>query len=220
MSPEVIHPELRARLLSIARRKIVDHPFIVQPDAEGLIPAARLFSGTGQRILELGAGSGELCLDWMKKHPEDSYVAFEIKWDRIRRILRLLERNNVQNVRIVPVNFSWFLESMLPGKSFDAIIAYFPDPWPKRRHWKHRLVQPDFPEQVIALLRRGGQVHLATDYAPYARKMLRVFRRSDFDSQMPAPGFIRSNPFQVRTRFEELTSERKPHFMAWTWRGE
>lgn len=198
----------------------MQHPFIVQPDPEGLISAADLFVGSGKRILELGAGSGELCVDWMKKHPLDSYVAFEIKWDRIRSILKSLDRNGITNVRIVPVNFSWFLETMLPAHSFDSIIAYFPDPWPKRRHWKHRLVQIEFPDRAIALLRQDGQIHLATDYAPYARRMLRAFKRPDFVCQMPAPGFIRSNPFGVRTRFQELTSARKPHFMAWTWKGE
>ncbi len=208
-------PDLRAKLLSIAQQRYVDHPAILNPDASGRIEPDRLFSKDSTfHVLELGAGFGELCTHYLKEHPDHDYTAFEIKWDRIRVILK--RAGSAPGLRIVPVDFDWFFESMLPARSFDRVIIFFPDPWPKRRHWKHRLIQPDFPERLRGLLRPGADVYLATDYSPYARRMLRIFRDSAFRPLYPYPHFVRENPFAVTTHFEKIKSERqKPFFMAW-----
>lgn len=215
-------PELRQKLLSIARRRVIDHPFIVQPDESGRISREKLTLGhpAQKAVLELGAGSGEFLGAYAASHPDELYAAFEIKWDRIRLILKRLGKQGLQNVRIVPVNFSWLLESLLPHSFFDTVIIYFPDPWPKKRHWKHRLVQPGFPDRLIQLLKPDASVYLATDYGPYARRMLRTFQRKDFRPLLPEPFFSRENPFGIQTRFESITGQaRKPYFMAFQWTG-
>jgi tRNA (guanine-N7-)-methyltransferase len=215
-------PELRQKLLSIARRKILEHPFILQPDESGQISRERLAAGhpADRAVLELGAGSGEFLAAYAAMHPEELYVAFEIKWDRIRLILKQLQKRGLTSVRIVPVNFSWLLESLLPPSFFDTVIIYFPDPWPKKRHWKHRLVQKGFPDRIVRLLKPGGSIHLATDYGPYARRMLGVFNRPDFQPLVARPFFSRTNPFGIQTRFESITgAARKPYFMAFQWTG-
>lgn len=215
-------PELRQKLLSIARRKVIEHPFIVQPDESGKISADRLsagFAGT-KAVLELGAGSGEFLAAYCSEHPDHLYAAFEIKWDRIRLILKQIEKKGLKNVRIVPVDFSWLLESLLPPDFFDTVIVFFPDPWPKKRHWKHRLVQKSFPDRIAGLLKKDALVYLATDYGPYARRMLRVFRRPDFAALLDRPFFSRINPFGIQTRFESITGEQRlPHFMVFQWKG-
>ena len=215
-------PELRQKLLSIARRRVIDHPCIVQPDEEGRISEERLtagFKGT-KTILELGAGSGEFLSAYCAELPDHLYTAFEIKWDRIRLILKVVENKKLLNVRIVPVDFSWLLESLLPPAFFDTVIVFFPDPWPKRRHWKHRLVQKSFPDRIKGLLKPNAMLYLATDYGPYARRMLSAFQRSDFESKLPRPFFSRANPFGIQTRFESITgASRKPHFMVFQWKG-
>ncbi len=239
---------LPARLFHIAtrHRPIHDQPEVIVPAAADLpIPASSLFrpdagessllanardgqAGEGlaaahpqrRRILELGSGWGEFLVAWLKQHPGDDYVAFEIKSDRIRRTLKHVRKREGAHLRLIPVNFAWFLETILPPASFDWIIVNFPDPWPKRRHWKHRLVQPDFPERMTGLLRPGGQIHLATDYGPYARRMIRYFRRApNFEAIFEGPGYLRQRPEDVPpTRFEQITGEgegRTPYFTRW-----
>ncbi|MCR9143817.1 MAG: tRNA (guanine-N7)-methyltransferase [bacterium] len=225
-----------ARLFEIAtrRRPIHSNPEVilpVQPDRP-IAPEA-LFraddppapgDGVRRRILELGSGWGEFLVDWLQQHPADDYVAFEIKSDRIRRTIKRVRKLEAPHLRVVPVNFAWFLEEILPPAAFDWIIVNFPDPWPKRRHWKHRLVQPDFPERMAPLLRPGGQIHLATDYGPYARKMIQIFRRAaDFEAVFPDSDFLRRRPADVPvTRFEQITGEsegRTPYFTRWRLRS-
>ena len=200
------NPVLREKLFEIARkpRAFHRHPLVILPRALEPIPSEALFPSSGPRILELGAGWGEFCLKWLENHPEHNYVAFEIKGDRILNLLRRSDRLGIRNLRIIPVNFNWFLESILPPEAFDSVIINFPDPWPKKRHWKHRLIQEDFPARIRSLLRRQGTVRAATDYGPYARKILRTFRNSPlFEPLYPWPHYVRTRPPELpETRFE------------------
>ena len=218
------------RLFYIAThpRPIHREPEVVVPQSRAPLDPASLFRpdepGTHRRnILELGSGWGEFAARWLDEHRDDNYVAFEIKNDRIRRTLKRVRKLDGAHLRMVPVNLNWFLEDILPPHSFDWVIVNFPDPWPKRRHWKHRLVQPQFPGRVAQLLRPGGLVYLATDYGPYARRMLRIFRDApDFAPVFTEDGgrdFRRSRPADVPpTRFEEITRDqegRTAYFTRW-----
>lgn len=168
-----------------------------------------------RHILELGAGWGEFLVKWMKDNPEDEYVAFEVKGDRIKRILKNASAMQ-HRLRIIPVNFNWFLFDILPENAFDWIIINFPDPWPKKRHWKHRLIDEQFPYRAASLLRKNGVIHIATDYGPYARKILRNFRRCElYQSTMENPDYRRANPGFPVTKFEMITAERIPYFQQW-----
>lgn len=223
-------PQLSAKLFAIASRSRRIHSFaeVLVPERPEPLEPARLFrspADASRRILELGSGWGEFLIGWLRQHPQDQYVAFEIKSDRIKKTVKRLGRLRQESgaavhARIVPVNFNWFLESILPPHSFDWIIVNFPDPWPKRRHWKHRLVQRDFPARVASLLRPDGDgiVHLATDYGPYARRMLRIFRDSPlFEPVYDFPHYLRRRPDDVPpTRFETITTQlegRTPYYL-------
>ena len=179
-----------------------------------LAPEALFPCAVRQRALELGCGWGEYAVECLRADPDLSWVAFEIKSDRLRSAIRRARRAGVlDRLRLIPVNFGWFLEQILPPRSFDRLIVNFPDPWPKRRHRKHRLIQPGFPLRVSELLRPGAMVELATDHGPYARQMLRVFRATpDFRNILPRPGFQRERPPGApATRFEQLTRMEKEH---------
>ncbi len=171
------------------------------------------------RILELGSGWGEFCAEWMKLHPDHQYLALEIKADRIKNLVKKLEQQGTENVRILPVNFNWFLTELFSPASFDLIIVNFPDPWPKKRHWKHRLVQPGFPEKTARLLKPEGRIYLATDYGPYARKMISVFRNSPiFKNEYDWPHYVRSRPEGFpSTKFETIHTSmgKRPYYMSW-----
>lgn len=218
---------VREKLIRISTRKrpLHKHSEIVSPQGIQAIPESVLFDDDkSRRILELGAGWGEFCVAWKERFPEDNYVAFEIKGDRIKKLLKGIEQKDLKHIRIVPVNFNWFLEEILPPSAFDLIIINFPDPWPKKRHWKHRLVQEGFPERMAGLLRPGGEIHLATDYGPYARKMLGVMRKSPLFSPVYAwPHYLREKPPELPgTRFEQMHLEagKLPYYQKWKVRNE
>ena len=214
--------ELRERLfqLSVRHRRVHDHPLVIRPEAPEPLSPEILFPGSeGRRVLELGSGWGEFCLEWLEAHPLDQYIAFEIKSERIKNLLSRADKLGIDRLRIIPVNFNWFLEDFLPPGLFDYMIVNFPDPWPKKRHWKHRLVQDDFPTRAARLLRVGGQIALATDHGPYARKILSVFRKSpQFEAAYPHPHYLRVRPADLpSTRFEKthLQAGLRPYYQRW-----
>jgi tRNA (guanine-N7-)-methyltransferase len=171
------------------------------------------------RILELGSGWGEFCTEWMLKNPEHEYIALEIKADRIKNLSGKLRHFGIQNARILPVNFNWFLSELFTPNSFDLIVINFPDPWPKKRHWKHRLIQSEFPEKISKLLRPSGKVYIATDYGPYARKIISVFRKNPiFTNEYPWPDYLRKRPDGFpKTKFENihLALKKRPYYTCW-----
>jgi tRNA (guanine-N7-)-methyltransferase len=171
------------------------------------------------RVLELGSGWGEFCVDWMLKNPDHEYIALEIKGDRIKNLSKKLEQSGITGAKILPVNFNWFLSELFTPGSFDLIIINFPDPWPKKRHWKHRLVQYGFPEKIARLLRPEGKVYLATDYGPYARKIISIFRRSPvFTNEYSQPDYLRKRPEGFpKTKFEtiHIALKKRPYYTCW-----
>lgn len=213
---------IKEKLFRIVQRpaRYKTHPAVLVPQKLSPYAIGDLFrSEASFHVLELGSGWGEFALAWLADHPDHEYLALEVKGDRVHRTLRGMDRARLDRLRILPVNFSWFLEELLPPKAFDLIVVNFPDPWPKRRHWKHRLVQKGFPERMAALLREGGCIHLATDYSPYARRMLRIMRDSPlFAPVFPPPGYLRDRPpGYPPTRFEEMQREQgyRPWFQQW-----
>ncbi len=157
--------------------------------------------------MELGCGWGEFLFEWLQLYDEDDYIAFEIKESRIASCLTKTRQIKKKiYLRIIPINFNWFLEEVLPPASFDIIVVNFPDPWPKRRHRKHRLVRPGFSDKAAQLLRPKGLLYLATDYNPYARQMLTLMRQDNrFQSLYPYPNFTNRHPVEIPiTRFEEM----------------
>jgi tRNA (guanine-N7-)-methyltransferase len=213
--------DLNQRLFQLAtrRRRLHEHPLVIVPVGREPLPRDLLFTGDGPAVLELGSGSGEFAIRWILEHPDINYVAFEVKGDRIKKTLKAADRNEITNLRIIPVNFNWFLTEILPARSFNTVIVNFPDPWPKRRHHKHRLVNSAFPERIAALLTPGGFIHLATDYGPYARRMLGAFRRSPlFEPLFPFPNYMRERPEGFpETKFEKLhrSEGKRPYYQQW-----
>jgi len=215
-------PPVTSHLFQIAtrRRKCHENPAVIIPAGEGKpIQKELLITGKNRSVLELGAGSGEFALQWMSENRDDSYVAFEIKPERIYKILKQIDKRHIENLKVVPINFNWFLPEILPAETFDIVIINFPDPWPKKRHRKHRLVNDAFPERLRPLLSPGAVVHLATDYGPYARQMLRVFRRSPlFEPVFPFPNYLRKRPDGwPETKFEQLhiSEGKRPYYQRW-----
>jgi tRNA (guanine-N7-)-methyltransferase len=126
-------------------------------------------------VLEIGSGMGETTVEIAKAHPEADFVAVEVHGPGVGSLLNRIEKEGLKNLRVVRHDAMEVLERMVADGSLAAVNLFFPDPWPKKRHHKRRLVQPRF----VALLERklvpGGIVHAATDWPDYAAWIEQAF---------------------------------------------
>jgi len=134
-----------------------------------------MFSVARPLEVELGSGDGSFLAQWAKLVPERNFLGVERLLGRLRKLDRKGQRAGLLNLRLMRIEASYFLEFLLPLASVEALHIYFPDPWPKRKHRKNRLVNERFPELVARVLVPGGIVYLRTDDADYFEQMLEVF---------------------------------------------
>jgi tRNA (guanine-N7-)-methyltransferase len=177
--------------------------FAVAGDGGVKLDLERLFGRAAPRVLDIGFGDGEALLTSAVNHPQIDYLGVEIHEPGIGHLLLLLERAGIDNVRIVARDAAEVLPQLLPDASFDAVNLFFPDPWPKKRHHKRRLVQPAFVAESARVLKIGGLLHLATDWADYARHSREVLA-SDGRFAAVEPADLCHNPLAFRppTKFE------------------
>ena len=138
----------------------------------------QLFGRKAPKVLEIGIGDGETLLALAAAHPECDFLGAEVHRPGIGHCLLGIESRGLANVRLVAHDAVEVLEHQLPDAVLDEVLLYFPDPWPKKRHHKRRIVQPAFVGLVARKLKPGGRFRLATDWAPYAQHMLDVLRQS------------------------------------------
>ena len=133
-----------------------------------------VFNRTAPRVLEIGFGMGETTARIASQHPETDYIGIEVHSPGIGSLLIKIEEGGLKNVRIIQHDAVAVLTHMIAPLSLDGIHIYFPDPWPKTRHHKRRLIQPDFITQLCTKLKGGGVLHIATDWADYAKHITTV----------------------------------------------
>lgn len=145
---------------------------------ERLLDLASIFGRDASVVLDIGFGNGEALVTLAAGNPETDYLGVEIHEPGIGRLLLLLERAELTNVRVVEADAVEVVSNMLADASLSGINLFFPDPWPKKRHHKRRLVQPPVVEQFARVLKPGGRLHLATDWENYAEHMHEVVEAS------------------------------------------
>lgn len=157
----------------VAPNLVYELPSIVQrirlPD---LFPTAQLLE------VELGCGDASFIAAYAKRHPDRNFIGVERLLGRITKLHKKGRRAGLTNLRGVRIENSYFLEWLLPAHSASAIHVYFPDPWPKKKHRRHRLINERFPALAHAALTPGGCVFLRTDDADYFEQMQTVFAAS------------------------------------------
>jgi tRNA (guanine-N7-)-methyltransferase len=142
------------------------------------LPVDKLFDAPQPLEIELGAGDGSFLVAWAAQHPGRNFLAVERLLGRLRKIERKVRRDGLLHVRLLRIEAGYFLEYMVPQRSASAIHIYFPDPWPKRKHWRHRLINDAFTEVVARALIPSGVIYLRTDDPPYFAQMKQVFDRN------------------------------------------
>ncbi|HLP78891.1 MAG TPA: tRNA (guanosine(46)-N7)-methyltransferase TrmB [Candidatus Paceibacterota bacterium] len=162
------------------------------------IELPKLFAKAQPLEVELGAGDGSFLVNYAKLHPERNFIGVERLWGRIKKIHRKGSRLGLTNIRGVRIESAYFLQYLLPRESVSALHIYFPDPWPKRKHVKNRLVSEGFPDLAAQTLAPDGIVYLRTDDRNYFEQMLAVFGASRKFCAMETPDELK----RVVTDFE------------------
>lgn len=142
------------------------------------INPAQLFPQAQPLEVELGSGDGSFLAAYATLHPERNFIGVERLLGRVRKTDRKGRRAGLANLRVVRIESTYFLEYLLPAGAAAALHVYFPDPWPKRKHRRHRLINERFPDLARRALAPGGVVYLRTDDADYFEQMTLVFAAS------------------------------------------
>lgn len=172
----------------------------------GLDPKAGLIEFQApRRIIEIGFGSGTSLLAMAKAHLETEFIGIETHQPGIGNLLLHMNAENVTNIRIYYADAVEVLKQCIPADSIDTIQIFFPDPWPKRRHHKRRLIQPEFVDLIIDKLKPSGTLHLASDWEHYAEHMMKVLSANERIENSAGPGHYspRSIHRPTITKFEQ-----------------
>jgi tRNA (guanine-N7-)-methyltransferase len=145
---------------------------------EVLLDFAVIFGRRASVILEIGFGNGDALVAEAAAHPENNYIGIEVHRPGIGNLLRKIESSELKNVRVMLADAKEVLSAQIPEGSLSGVRLFFPDPWPKQRHHKRRLVQHEFAALVMRKLVPGGYIHLATDWKDYAEHMASVLSRT------------------------------------------
>jgi tRNA (guanine-N7-)-methyltransferase len=163
----------------------------------------RVFGSEGPLTLEIGFGMGASLLAMAEREPERRFVGVEVHPPGVGALLAGIEARGLANLRVVREDVIVALPRLFPPGSLDRVQLFFPDPWPKKRHHKRRLIQPAFVAALAEHVRVGGRLLLATDWEPYAQWMLEVLEAAPAWRNAAGPGaFSPRPPERPETRFE------------------
>ena len=175
---------------------IYDLPSIVER-----LDWTQIFPGRQAVEVELGCGDASFLVDYAKLHPERNFIGVERLLGRLRKLDPKGRRAGLTNLRGVRIESSYFLACLLPPHSVSALHVYFPDPWPKKRHHKNRLVNEQFPKIARAALAPGGVVYLRTDNEDYFAQMTRVFEAGTDFRKIETPSGLAELPTDFERDF-------------------
>jgi tRNA (guanine-N7-)-methyltransferase len=164
----------------------------------------RLYGRPAPRIVEVGFGNGEHLVALAARHPERDFLGIEVHPPGVGRLLLALAASRLSNVRVSCHDAVEVFATQIPANSLAEIHILFPDPWPKKRHHKRRLIQPAFAQCLADRLMRGGRLQVATDWEPYAHHMLHVLNACAPLENLAASGsFADESCERAPTRFEQ-----------------
>lgn len=195
-------PAQARALQELLPRYGVEHP------GPAIEPRA-IFGREAPLTMEIGFGNGEALLSAARAHPERDFLGIEVHRPGVGRLLNGLAETGTENVRVVCADAAEVVRDRLPEACLDACWVFFPDPWPKKRHHKRRLIQPQFASALASRLKPGGILHLATDWTDYAEHMLEVLDAEPLLVNAAGPGHYAPRPeWRPETRFETRGARR------------
>ncbi|NNL57266.1 MAG: tRNA (guanosine(46)-N7)-methyltransferase TrmB [Pseudomonadales bacterium] len=165
---------------------------------------AASFGNTHPLVLEIGFGMGDSLASMAAANPQQNFIGVEVHQAGVGRLLALVEKQQLQNVRVYCHDAVEVLSKNIAVASLDRVNIYFPDPWHKKRHHKRRLVQPSFLTLLHSRLKQGGLLHIATDWQAYAEHVLEIIEEStDFYNVATPAQFVAAKDYgRPETKFE------------------
>ena len=171
------------------------------PYSPRLLDTAAAFGRQAPTILEIGFGMGETTEKIALARPDDNFLGVEVFNAGVGSLLRRIEDSGLQNLRIIQHDAVEVVRDMIAPGSLAGVHVYFPDPWPKKRHHKRRLIQPPFVSLLASRIAPGGYLHCATDWQAYAEQMLDVLSAEPLLANT-APGYAERPAYRPQTKFE------------------
>lgn len=206
----VVHPRtiksyvLRAGRTTIGQAKAyaeVGPQFLLNYQAAPL-DAAAVFGRSAPLILEIGFGMGETTAAIAAARPHDNFLGVEVFNAGVGALAKRIETMELTNVRIIQHDAVEVVRDMIAPASLAGVHVYFPDPWPKKRHHKRRLIQPPFVALLASRIAPGGYMHCATDWEHYAEQMLDVLSNEPLLENTAGTGFAERPGWRPQTKFE------------------
>ena len=195
---------LRQGRVSNAQRRYHDEMMakVGIPYAPSPLDLDAVFGRSAPRIFEIGFGMGETSAAIAEAHPQNDYIGVEVHTPGVGSLCKLIAEKGLSNQRIIQHDAVEVLRDMIPEQSLDGAHIFFPDPWPKARHHKRRLIQPPLVALLASRLKTGGYLHCATDWENYAEQMLDVLA-AEPSLQNTADGYAPRPDYRPLTKFEQ-----------------
>jgi len=177
-------------------------PHFVLPYLPAPIDFDQVFGRIAPRILEIGFGMGQTTAEVAATHPENDYLGVEVHTPGVGSLLKQIGERELSNIRIIQHDAVEVLEHMIASGALAGVHIFFPDPWPKKRHHKRRLIQPDLVQLLAQKLAPGGYLHCATDWEDYAIQILQVLSAEPLLANT-AEGYAPRPEWRPLTKFEQ-----------------
>lgn len=169
----------------------------------GMIDPREIFGRDNMLNLEIGFGMGQSLADMAEAAPEQDFIGVEVHLPGVGALLKEIEDRGLENIRVYAIDANDVVDLCLPDAALDRVMVFFPDPWPKKKHHKRRLVQHDFVQRLRHKLRVGGVLHLATDWENYAEHMMEIMGESEgFENAVEPSAFAPRPDERPMTKFE------------------
>ena len=197
---------LRAGRLTEGQKRALDElwPLYGIDEGENDLNLETLFGNDHPVIMEIGFGNGDATWQMALAHPEENYLGVEVHRPGVGHLLLKLEENGIGNVRIACEDAVELIRQRIPRGSLAGVRIYFPDPWPKKRHHKRRIIQAPFIGLLAEKMQAGGILHMATDWEQYAEYMLEVMHNSRDFENLAQDGKVCPKPeWRPATKYEK-----------------
>ena len=172
------------------------------PFTKNLLNFELIFGRDAPKYLEIGSGMGETTASIAKSHPQNDYLVIEVYTPGVGSLLKQIEEFKLTNIRIIQYDAVEVMNSMFPQEYLDGVHIFFPDPWPKLRHHKRRLIQPKFISLLCKHLKFDGYIHVATDWNNYADQILKVMSNESSLTNITRD-FVPRPRYRPLTKFEQ-----------------
>ena len=197
---------LRTGRMTLGQRKALEDQWSSKglELSDGVLDIQAAFGRAAPVVLEIGFGMGHSLVEMASVHSEKNFIGIEVHTPGVGKLLQLAEEGSVNNIRVYSEDAIEVLNQCIPDESLDELLLFFPDPWHKRKHHKRRIVSSMFADLVRTKLKKQGVLHMATDWEPYAKYMLKVMTAQEGYDNIAGEGLFSERPeSRPVTKFEK-----------------